>query len=193
MAGGLNFELLRFIQRVRRQPTDGSDPNLLDKLEKMALDDLEGCHVALSAPMANLTWESKVDLLKTDDESPNGLLSFTEPVTVLGFFPTVVPKILPVAGGSVAGTLDDLEVSVTVDKAERYTNSQVPQTVNAQEEAFVTASSLSTLNALRLIGINVSSPTPKFQFVWRWKQGKNIFVDSICCMAVIHRRIGASK
>jgi len=193
MAGDLNFEILRYIQRVRRQPTDGSDPALLDKLEQLALSDLSGSHVALSAPFANETWESKVDLLKTDEQSQVGSLDFTEPVLVLGFFPIVVPKVLPVAGGAVAGTLDDLEVSVTVDKQERYTTQQTPQTVNAAEGQFVTASSLSTLNALRLVGIKVTSPTPKFQFVWRWKQGSGVIVDSICTMAVFHRNIGASK
>jgi hypothetical protein len=52
----LGYEVLRFIDRVRRQPDAGTDPRLLARLEEYARNAFEGI-VALHAPASPMTWE----------------------------------------------------------------------------------------------------------------------------------------
>ena len=52
----LGYEVLRYVDRCFRNPTDAGDPRLLKRLESYAKEAFEGI-VALHAPASPMTWE----------------------------------------------------------------------------------------------------------------------------------------
>lgn len=149
-------------------------------------------YVALQAPVAWRTWEAQTQLTSAAPESPSAALEYPHPVEIVGLLPVIVPlrPQLP-QPGLVVPTLDDVLVSVQWDQEQTATAGQ-DQTAQTGRSSFVTASSLSIIPA-RLWKIEIVSPKPVVTFSWRWKQGPNVFVDSLCSVATFVRPLRPYK
>jgi hypothetical protein len=186
----LALSVLSFLDRIKRNPALASDPAFLQELQTDATEDMQDAYVSLATPKANDTWETSVDFITTDTESPVSSIAFPEPVRIIAMLPVIVPAVPFTSFGPPAvravnvASLDDVRISVTVDKKVAYTSQEDTSTTTttAGPNAFVTASALSILLP-RLWDIMIESTNPKIEFVWQWKQGPNIFRDSICSIA----------
>lgn len=188
MASKLEYDVKNYIAAVRRNPALAGDPGLLEELDQAANEGMENTFVTTATPIADYTWEARATFAGDADESPALIIRYPWPVRIIGLIPTVRPAVLPIAGGGVAPLLEDVLVSMTVNNEDNYTSIGDPSnTTNAGEREFVT---LSTLNVLlpRLTMITIETPTPVVEFVCRWKQGANTFVDSIVGIAAMHQR-----
>lgn len=185
MAGSpLSFQVIEYLDRIKRQPALASDPALVEDLLQAAREDMGDTYVSLATPKADDTWEGTCVFPGASAQSPSSSVDFQQPVRIVGMFPTIVALVPPLA--SPIPTLDDLLISVTVDKQDCYTSqqSQAAATTGSGASQFVTASALSILIP-RLWDIKIESSNPKIEFVWAWKQGPNIFQDCICNVALL--------
>lgn len=188
--------LIRKLLAAASSAASGDEMRALLRRAQSALDDWAGdAYVALQAPVAWRTWEAVTTLSSSATDSPSSALEYPHPVEIVGMLPVIVPRLPNVPNpGLVVPTLDDVIVSVQWDQEQTATAAQ-DQTAQAGRSSFVTASSLSIIPA-RLWQIRIESPKPVVTFNWRWKQGTNIFVDSICSVATFVRplpvRRGAS-
>jgi len=176
-----------FIARLKRNPALAGDPAFLEELQRDANADMQDAFVSLATPKANDTWETSVVLPGASPTSPVAPLSFPKPVKIIGMVPVIVP-VDPFPGGVAVvnrATLDDVLIQVTVDKETQYTSQEDGSTTTTNGPSnFVTASTLSILLP-RLWDATIESSNPKVEFVWQWKQGPSIFVDSICSIACL--------
>jgi hypothetical protein len=185
----LGYEVLRFVDRVRRAPADASDPRLLARLEKYAKEAFEGI-VALHAPASPMTWETVSILRGASTAGPRQPFRFPRPVEIVGFFPTVIP-ILPASGGATVPTTDSIAVQIDTDN-QNYITSGDGISTNAGGTAgpFVTLSALS-VQVPRVLGYKLRNPTPDIGFTFRWKidpgAAPGIFRDVIIGMAIFAR------
>jgi hypothetical protein len=163
----LGYECLRFVDRVRRDPSAGSDPRLLARLEKYAKEAFEGI-VALHAPASPMTWETVSILRGSSLTGPRTPFRFPRPVEIVGFFPTVLP-ILPASGGATVPTTDSIACQIDTDN-QNYITSGDGISTNAGGTAgnFVTLSALS-VQVPRVVGYKLRNPTPDIGFTFRWK------------------------
>lgn len=183
----LGYSVLQFIQRVKRRPSDGSDPNLLEHLERIARESWDGAFVALHAPMAPETWEAQAIMPGAQAESQSVPLKFPQPIEVLGMMPTIVS--MTPAAGQIA-TNDDVLLSIVTNRKTILSASETSASVTggAADEGFVTASAYS-VSLPRLVGKRFRDPQPSIAFKWRWKQGGGIFPDHFVAVAVFARFI----
>lgn len=184
----LGYEVLRFVDRVRKAPADGSDPRLLSRLEKYAKEVFEGI-VALHAPASPMTWEVVSILRGSTIAGPRQPFRFPRPVEIVGFFPTVIP-ILPASGGATIPTTDSIACQIDTDN-QNYITSGDGISTNAGGTAgpFVTLSSLS-VQTPRILGYKLRNPTPDIGFTFRWKIDPGatfIFRDSLISMVIYAR------
>ncbi len=188
----LRYEILRFVDRVRKQPADGSDPRLLAKLERMAQEAFDGAFVALSAPASPMSWESVSILRGATLTGPRVPFRFPRPVEICGFFPTVLP-ILPASGGATVPTTDSIACAIDTDN-QNYMTAGDGISTNAGSTAgpYVTLTSLS-VQAPRVLGYKLRNPTPDIGFTFRWKldpgAAPGIFRDVIISMTMFARYI----
>jgi hypothetical protein len=185
----LGYEVLRFVDRVRRAPADGNDPRLLARLEKYAKEAFEGI-VALHAPASPMTWETVGILRGSTLQGPRQPFRFPRPVEIVGFFPTVLP-ILPATGGGTVPTADAIAVQIDTDN-QNYITSGDGISTNAGGTAgnFVTLSSVG-VQVPRVVGYKLRNPTPDIGFTFRWKIDPGatpfIFRDVIIGMTIYAR------
>lgn len=188
----LRYEILRFVDRVRKQPSDGSDPRLLSKLERAAQEAFDGAFVAMSAPASPMTWETVTILRGSSLTGPRVPFRFPRPVEICGFFPTVLP-ILPASGGAVVPTTDSIACAIDTDN-QNYLTSGDGISTNAGSTAgpYVTLSGLS-VQTPRVLGYKLRNPTPDIGFQFRWKIDPGltpfIFRDVIISMTMYARYI----
>jgi hypothetical protein len=185
----LSQDILEFCNLAGLQKALGQDEVIeraVNRLKRRAAEAWEGAFVALHAPVAPKTWETRVRYLSSEPESNLGKINFPRAVEVVGFIPTVVPVSFAPAPPLVFATLDDLVISIAWDQETKVTSVDVNLTTTAAEEAFVTASTTSILLP-RLIGLRLTTPQPQLQIKWRWKQGPGVFVDSIVSLAAAVR------
>lgn len=147
---------------------------------------LTDAYVALQAPIAPLTWEVFGELASDQAESEQLPIIFPRPVELIAIRPTIRPKSFAPAPPLVAPSLDDVLLSVVIDRERQLTAQQQPATTSAAGAAFVTAGSLN-LGLPRLLGQDVTSPTPQFAFQFRWRQGPNVFVSCSVSVAIFAR------
>lgn len=182
---GLAFELLRALDKQKRDPTS-LDRTTLDRLEKMARRSYDGAYVALQAPMAPETWEVVTDLPKAKEESGLAPLEFPRPVEIVGFYASIVPAApLLVPVDPIPG-LNDVLVSIQVDRKEQKTTRTDQRTGSASTDNWVTLGAM-VVQPLRLLALCIGTPKPWIGFKFRWKQGANIFPDSIVSIACYAR------
>jgi hypothetical protein len=185
----LGYEVLRFVDRVTRNPADGSDPRLLARLEKYAREAFEGI-VALHAPASPMTWETRTILRGSTLLSPRVSFRFPRPIEIVGFFPTIIP-ILPATGGAAVPTTDAVACAIDTDNQNFITAGDGIST-NAGGTAgnFVTLSSLS-VQVPRVLGYKLRNPTPDIGFTYQWKIDPGltpfIFRDIIIGMTIYAR------
>jgi hypothetical protein len=186
----LAYEALRFIDRIRRNPADGSDPRLLDRLEKYAKEAFEGI-VALHAPASPMTWETVSLLRGSTISGPRQPFRFPRPVEIVGFMPTVLP-ILPASGGGVIPTTDSIAVQIDTDN-QNYMTSGDGISTNAGGTAgpFVTLTTLG-VQIPRVVGYKLRNPTPDIGFTFRWRidptgAGGPFFRDVLIGMTIYAR------
>lgn len=184
---GIAYEVLRFVDRVRKQPADGSDPRLLSRLEKYANEAFEGM-VALTAPASPMTWET-VTVMRGATQTTNRLgFRFPRPVEICGFHPTLV---ILTTGGAISPSLDTIAVSIDTDN-QNYLTSGDGVSTNAGGTAgpFVTLSAMS-VQVPRVVGYKLRNPTPDIGFTYRWKLdvagGVAIYKDVLLSMTMYAR------
>jgi len=185
----LGYEVLRYVDRIRRAPADGSDPRLLARLEKYAKEAFEGI-VALHAPASPMTWEVVSILRGSTLEGPRQPFRFPRPVEIVGFFPTVIP-ILPASGGGTVPTADSIAVKIDTDNQNYITSGDgISTNVGGTAGPFVTLSSIG-VQVPRVVGYKLRNPTPDIGFTLRWKIDPGaspfIFRDSIVSIGIYAR------
>ena len=183
------YEVLRYVDRVRQQPADGSDPRLLARLEKYAREAFEGI-VALHAPASPMSWETTTILRGSTIAGPRVPFKFPRPVEIVGFFPTVLP-ILPSSGGATVPTSDSIAVQIDTDNQNYITSGDgISTNVGGTAGPFVTLSMMS-VQVPRIVGYKLRNPTPVIGFTYRWKIDPGltpfIFRDVIISMGIYAR------
>jgi len=167
----LAYTALRFIDRVRKNPTEGSDPRLLDILEKAAINAFEGI-VALTAPASPMTWECNVNLPGTVQESNRVSFRYPRPVEIVGFYPSLV-----VTGEDedlLTPSLDSISVSIDTDNQNYLTSGEgVSSNAGGTAGPFVTLAAMS-VQVPRVLGYKLKNPTPVIGFKFRWKQATTL-------------------
>ncbi len=183
----LALSVVEFVGRLKRTPALAGDPAFLEELLRDAKEDMQDAFVSLATPKANDTWETSVVLPGATLTSPVAPLSFPKPVRIIGMIPIIVP-VDPFPGGVAVinrATLEDVLVQVTVDKETQYTSQEDGSSTTTNGPSnFVTAKAVDIMLP-RLWDAMIESSNPKVEFVWQWKQGANVFVDSICSMACL--------
>jgi len=188
----IRYLVLRFVDRVRKQPSDGSDPRLLNQLEREAQESFDGSFVALSAPASPMSWESVSILRGSSLTGPRVPFRFPRPVEICGFMPTILP-ILPATGGATIPTTDSIACAIDTDN-QNYLTAGDGISTNAGSTAgpYVTLTSLS-VQVPRVLGYKLRNPTPDIGFTFRWKIDPGltpfIFRDVIISMAIYARYI----
>jgi hypothetical protein len=182
----LSYEVFRFIDRVRKQPADGSDPRLLARLETYAKEAFEGI-VALHAPASPMTWESSVIMLGSVQTTNRISFRYPRPVEIVGFLPTLL---VLETGGAITPSTDCIAVSIDTDN-QNYLTSGEGISTNAGGTAgpFVTLSAMS-IQAPRVLGYKLRNPTPDIGFTYRWKQSTAagaVYKDAIVSLAMYAR------
>jgi len=185
----LGYEVLRFVDRVMRDPSAGSDPRLLGRLEKYAKEAFEGI-VALHAPMSPMTWEPTTILRGSSLQGTRTPFRFPRPVEIVGFFPVVIP-ILPASGGATVPTTDQIAVQIDTDNQNYLTSGDgVSTNLGGSAGPFVTLSSMS-VQVPRVLGYKLRNPTPDIGFTYRWKIDPGltpfIFRDVLISMGIFAR------
>jgi hypothetical protein len=184
----LAYTALRFIDRVRKNPTDGSDPRMLDILEKAAINAFEGI-VALTAPASPMSWECNVNLLGTVQESNRVSFRYPRPVEIVGFYPTLV--VFGANGALLTPSLDSISVSIDTDNQNYLTSGEgVSSNAGGTAGPYVTLSAMS-VQVPRVLGYKLKNPTPVIGFKFRWKQATTavapIYNDTLISMAMFAR------
>jgi hypothetical protein len=182
----LREEVIDFVTRAAARPELAGDPRMLDRLMRCAREDLDGEYVTLTAPEAPETWEAIGLLAGAQAESQAVQLIFPKPVVIVAMY-CAVRNATTAAGPH--PTVDDVQVQITIDKKEKITAAEsLDSQSTASDLGFVTMGAMSIL-APRLIRRRIESPNPNVQFVWRWKQGANVWPDSIPTVTCIARYI----
>jgi len=192
----LAYTVLKFVRRARTVPVDATDPRVLSALEGAAQKSFDGAWVAMSAPIAPLTWEIATTLISTQLEGPRIRLDLPRPMEVVGFFPSIV-----VTGRNpllTNPTLTDLLVSIDANEEERITSGQgITTNVGGSAGTFVTLAAISSQStapgANRLIGWKLDQPKPNLGFTFRWKVGANFFNDALINVSTFVRYIEGSR
>lgn len=184
---GLAFEVRRFVDRVRKQPSDGSNPSLLARLDKAAEEAIEGI-VALTAPASPMTWEVNALVLGATQTTNRVAFKFPRPVEVVGFYPSLV--LLGTGAGPTTPSLDSLSVSIDVDTQNYLTSGEGVSTIaGTQAGPYVTLAAMA-IQTPRVVGYKLRNPTPVMGFTYRWKRdvsGGAVFKDVLVSMALYAR------
>lgn len=183
------YEVLRFIDRAKRQPADAADPRLLARLERYAKEAFEGI-VALHAPASPMTWEVVSVLRGSTLQGPRVPFRFPRPVELVGFLPTIIP-IIPSSGGGTVPTSDSIAVQIDTDNQNYLTSGDgISTNVGGTAGPFVTLTSVS-VQTPRIVGYKLRNPTPDIGFTFRWKLDPGaspfIFRDVIIGLAMYAR------
>lgn len=121
---------------------------------------------ALHAPVADYTWELAATLQNDTQDSGGVPVSWSRPVEIIGFLPTVTP-VYPLAGGLEIPSPDDVEVFIDANQELRFTN-RLGLDVSGPGASFVSLSALSVL-APRLHRIRLPQGAPDMNVRFRWK------------------------
>jgi len=178
----LAIAVRQFVERVKRNPADGSDPAVLGFLERAARRSMDGFFSVLSAPVAPEEREAFASLPGATAQTDRIPLTFPRPIEILGYYPSIV-----VVGAGVVPTLDDLLVSIDFN-LEEYQGASVGLTTSAAGNTFTTLGSWKILTP-RLICKTINVPKPDLGFTFRWKRGPGFFADSLIGMAVFARYV----
>jgi hypothetical protein len=187
----LGYEVLRYVDRVFKDPTAGSDPRLLKRLEAYAKEAFEGI-VALHAPASPMTWEVNTVMKGTVQTSARTDFRFPRPVELVGFFSTVVVDNAG-GGGAVTPSTDVIACQIDTDNQAYLTSADgVSSPAGGKAGTFVTLSSLD-VQVPRIVGYKLRNPTPVIGFTYRWKQlastNSPIYKDCLVSTAMFARYI----
>lgn len=188
----LSYEILRFVDRVRRSPADANDPRLLSRLEKMARDGFDGMMVALHAPVAMQTWEARANLLGAANPplTTRVPMVFPRPVEVVGMLPIVVAT--SANPGLVVPTVNDVDVSIDINSnAYLSSGSGVSSPAGGTTGQFITLANFSVLTP-RLLMMRLTAPKPDIGFTFRWKRGTGVYQDALISVGVFARYLGGN-
>jgi len=180
----LGYEVLRFIDRVRRQPDAGTDPRLLARLETYAKEAFEGM-VALTAPKSPMTWEVSTLFDGTLQSSNRIPFRFPRPVEIVGFYSSIV---VLATGGATTPTLDDIAVQIDTDSQNYLTSGDgIATPAGGTAGPFVTLGAMQ-IQVPRVVCYKLRNPTPDVGFTFRWKQatsvGAPVYKDVFLSMAM---------
>ncbi len=185
----LRYLVAQFVNRVRRSPADATDPRILGRLEKEALESFDGDSVALHSPVADRTWEVR-SMMLSGQVGPGARvpISFPEPIEIVGINPVVV---VTSNLALVHPTPDDIDVALDVNAASYMTSGEgVTAPANASPTGqFITLSHLSIL-VPRLFMWKLSAARPEIGFTFRTKRGAAVYEDCMVCIGIMGRRLG---
>lgn len=164
----LGYEVLRYVDRVFKDPTAGSDPRLLKRLEAYAKEAFEGI-VALHAPASPMSWEINTFLDGTVQTTQRNSFRFPRPVEILGFFSTLV---IPITEDEdlLTPSLDAIAVQIDTDNQAYLTSADgISSPAGGKAGTFVTVAAMD-VQVPRVVGYKLRNPTPDIGFTYRWKQ-----------------------
>lgn len=164
----LAFEALRFVQRAYQNPSDASNPALLERLKKSAENAWEGI-VALHAPASPMTWQSRAMILGAVQQTNRVSFRFPRPVEIVGFLPilTVIPSDDDTLQ---TPSTDVIDVQIDTDNQNYMTNSSGVSSNagnGSNSSPFVVLSGMS-VQVPRIVGYKLRTPTPDIGFTYRW-------------------------
>jgi len=185
----LPYSILKWVQGVRAGLFDARDPTVLDRLEREAKESWEGALVALHAPIAPLSWETRAILPGTVQQTTRQPLIFPRPVEIVGLFPAVIP--VSIAPGLRTATPLDIDISIDVNSVDYLTAGQgVSTSAGGTAGNFVTLASVG-VQVPRLHMTKLTAPKPDMGMTFHWKLpaavGAAIYNDSFISVAVYAR------
>lgn len=182
----LSYEVLRYVSRVERNPSDAGDPNLIGRLRKYAKQSWEGI-VALHAPASPMTWETRMIMRGSVQTSNRISFRYPRPVEIVGFLPTLITL---TTGGASTPNTDVLQVSIDTDNQNYLTSGEgVSSNAGGNVGPYVTLSAMS-VQVPRIVGYKLENPTPDIGFTFRWGVDVSagaVFKDCIIAMAMYAR------
>ena len=183
--------VLAFVDRVRQRPVDATNPQILGALEDSARDDWGSSFVSVNSPVAPLTWEQRVFLQSTAQQSERVAFVMPFPVEILGMFPIVVRT---ATTALVAPTLENIDVSLDLNLTDLYTQANGISTPGGQQGGtFVSLAAFNSGNgqgsAGRQFGLRCTQPNPSLGFTFRWKLGAATTDSALVSIALFTRRI----
>jgi hypothetical protein len=187
---GLAYEVLRFCSRVMKDPTAGSDPRLIARLEAYAKEAFEGI-VALHAPASPMTWEINAVMKGNTQTTARIPFRFPRPVEIMGFFSTLVVDNAG-GGGAVTPSTDVIAVQIDTDTQAYLTAADgVSSPAGGKASTFVTLSAMD-VKVPRVVGYKLRNPTPDIGFTYRWKQdvATPVYKDCLVSTAMYARYLG---
>jgi len=179
----LGYTVLDFIQRVRQQPADATDPRLLGRLEAMAKQAFSGAFVALMAPLARDTREVRV-LLPNALTTPTNRQSviFPQPIEILGFNPIVTN-----AGAGTAPNPSEIDCAIDINNEQNLAASDgVSSPAGGTMAQFISLPNFSILTP-RMMGLRVESPKPDVGFQFKNKRPGSGAADAFVCVGIFYR------
>lgn len=172
MGNSLRQQALDFVRLAHSNPVDASDPALLDRLWKCAVDDMSDGYAALHAPVAPWRAEARVVLPGAQQNGTQRVpITFPWPVVLVGMRP-VVRSIRPITAGLTIPDLDDLDVAMDINLQTQLNQSQGAATTgtnNGQSTNFVSLGSIGVQEPV-LFGAALKDPKPELGFTFRWTQ-----------------------
>ena len=189
-----------YIQIVNRKPSLAGDPDLLNQLETAALTDAGGAFAALTAPVAEDTWEAGTVFLGNTSVSERINVDIPYPVMVVGLFPTLS---VFTTGGATTPTLSDIDCAIDLNVQEYRTSMRGTNTVSTgagvtptRDGTFVTLAALSTAATAgaRMLAWRIPDRTSQIGVQFRWKQftppSTAVFKDTMVRLAFFVRPLG---
>jgi hypothetical protein len=124
---------------------------------------------AMTAPVANRTWEALTVLLAASAESDPITVSFPKPARVLAIYPSIAMASL--VQGRVNPVLDDLLVELSLNEETRLTNrfDVVTQPSGTARTMVTMGAFLDTVGGARMLDIDLSGATNEVVIRYRWK------------------------
>ncbi len=172
----------RFVAYVAKNPGHAADPALLKTLTDAADADLHGRNVALIAPMAPFTWETRVILPGATTISPRQPLIFPRPVDIVGFYPSVIATTNTV--GLITPSLNDIDISIDTNSDQYFSaGSGVANAAGGAAGAFVTLAAIGVQVPI-LKAIKLHNAQPDLGMTFRWKRGPGFYQDCFISVAV---------
>lgn len=161
------LDVLDYIDRVRANPVLGTDPAMLNELEKRARANWDGSFGALNAPIAPFTWEQRAILLAADSQSERINFRLPFAVEIVGIKPTLCD--LEPSSDNALPTANDIDIALDINSSEYLTTTNgVSTAAGGRGGVFVTLSTID-VQAPRLFGLRLQYANPDLGFQFRWK------------------------
>lgn len=181
----LREAVAEFVDRVRRRPSDASDPAVLKDLSDAAKTSWDGAFAALHAPVAPDTWELSTLLNSADPQSSREAMRIPNPTEIVGICVSIVALTQPV--GLLVPTADDIAVSIDLDNKTYLTSARGITTAALGRDGTFVSLGCIDVKVPRLFGVKLTNPSTELGVTFRWKRGINVYQNSLIALDLFTR------